>query len=110
VEITFAKKRLQKTCESKSKLQREHGAPCAKKLMTRLSDLAAVETLEEMRGLPGNCHELEGDRDGQLSVEGTDGKRLIFEPSEEPIPAKDDGGLDWSGVESIRILDLIDYH
>jgi toxin HigB-1 len=110
VEITFAKTQVQKTCESRSKLQRKHGEACAKKLMTRLTELAAAATLEEMRAMSGNCHELDGDRDRQLAIELSDGKRLLIEPDEDPVPEKEDGGLDWSAVVAIRIIGIVDYH
>lgn len=110
MEISFAKSRLQKTCESKSALQRKHGEGCAKKLMTRLGELAAAETLEEMRSMPGSCHELDADRKGQLAIELSDGKRLLFEPAQDPVPEKEDGGLDWAAIEAIRITQIVDYH
>jgi proteic killer suppression protein len=38
------------------------------------------------------------------------GFRLIFEPADEPVPRKDDGGLDWTKVTVVRILEIKDYH
>ena len=69
MEISFASKRLKEKCESQAKLQREHGQPCAKKLKARLADLEAASILADMKNAPGHCHELGGDRDGQLSIE-----------------------------------------
>lgn len=63
-----------------------------------------------MRGLPGRCHELDGDRAGELALGLLDGKRLIFEPDADPVPEKEDGGLDWLGVEAIRLLEITNYH
>jgi proteic killer suppression protein len=36
--------------------------------------------------------------------------RLIFEPEHDPIPKRADGGLDWSAVTAIRILEIADTH
>lgn len=36
--------------------------------------------------------------------------RLIFEPADDPVPTKDDGGLDWSRVTTIRALGVEDTH
>jgi proteic killer suppression protein len=36
--------------------------------------------------------------------------RLIFEPANDPVPKKPDGGLDWTQVTVIRILEVRDYH
>jgi hypothetical protein len=63
-----------------------------------------------MRGLAGKCHELSGDRKGQLGMRLTGGKRLIFEPANDPLPTLDDGGLDWERVDAIRVLEIVDYH
>lgn len=110
MEIFFGKRSLQKLCESRQGLQREHGQACARKAVSRLLDLEASASLEDMRTLPGRCHELAGDRTGQLAVELSDGKRLVFEPAHDPAPAKRDGGLDWSRVTVVRILAIQNYH
>ena len=63
-----------------------------------------------MRALPGRCHELKGSRKGQLSVDLDGPRRLILEPALNPLPVKDDGGLDWNRVSSVRILGVEDTH
>jgi len=63
-----------------------------------------------MRYLPGRCHELKGDRAGQLAVSLNEPYRLIFEPEHDPLPRTTNGGLDWQAVTAIRILDILDYH
>jgi proteic killer suppression protein len=110
VEISFASTRLRKTCESKKELQQLHGTACAKKAMARLLDLAAAPALEEFRRLPGRCHELDGDRKGQLALDLADGKRLIFEPANTPVPLKEGGGLDWRQIDAVLVVEIIDYH
>lgn len=82
----------------------------AKVLRRRLDQLRAAEDLSVMRNLPGRCHELTADRAGQLSLDLVHPMRLIIEPAEEPRPNKEDGGLDWSRVESIRVLGIEDTH
>ncbi len=66
--------------------------------------------MEELRHLPGRCHELIGNRAGQLSLDLDHPYRLIFEPADEPIPQKDDGGLDWTMVTSVVIIGVEDTH
>jgi len=110
LQISFAKRKLQKTCEELRSLQKEHGDGCAKKIAARLADLRAAGSLEDFRHLPGGCHELDGDRKGQLALKLPDGKRLIIAASENPAPTKDDGGLDWSSVEAIDVVEIVDYH
>jgi proteic killer suppression protein len=109
VELTFATTRLQRLFESQTELRRAHGDRCAKKLMIRIADLRAASTLREFRHLPGHCHELDGDRRGQLALELEAGKRLIFSPGGSNIH-RADGGLDWSLVDSVRVVEVVDYH
>jgi len=37
-------------------------------------------------------------------------QRLIFEPDHNPVPQKPDGGLDWTQVTRIRVIEITDYH
>ena len=110
MQITFAKRRMQKSCEEFASLRKEHGAGCAKRISARLAELAAAKSSEEFRHLPGGCHELNRERAGQLALKLPDGKRLIFKPAEDPPPTTDDGALEWGAVETIEILEIVDYH
>lgn len=110
MEISFATQRLQRLCESAKQLQRALGRPCARKVMTRLKDLAAAPTLEEFRRLPGRCHELAGGRQGRLALDLAGGKRLLFRPTQNPAPRKQNGGLDWREIDAIEVTEIVDYH
>lgn len=76
----------------------------------RLDDLRAAKMLADMRCLPGRCHELHGDRKGQLSLDLKHPYRFLFKPAMNPIPLKSDGGLDWTLVTSVEILEVEDTH
>jgi proteic killer suppression protein len=91
-------------------LQKRYGPNRARKISQRLSTLSAAETLADMRHFPGRCHELTGDRAGQLALDLDGPYRLIFEPHHNPLPRKDDGGLDWTAVTAITIITIEDYH
>jgi proteic killer suppression protein len=110
VEIEFGTTKLQKLCSSERNLRRLLGDVCARKVRAHLMSLRAAEMLDEFRSLPGRCHELSGERSGQLALVLPDGKRLIFEPADNPAPTKPDGGLDWAGVRSVRLVEIADYH
>lgn len=71
--------------------------------------MAAVN-LEAMSNVPGNCHELKGDRKFQLAIYLDKTYRLIFKPNHNPIPIYSQGGLDREKVTDIEILEIIDYH
>lgn len=108
--IVFPSERIAAEFNSLKELSRSYGHENARRILRRLDELRAADNLEVMRKLPGRCHELKHDRVGQLAIDVRHPYRLIFEPANEPIPRKDDGGLDWSQVTSIRILEVEDYH
>ena len=110
MDILFRTDKLRRLCNDDRVAMRSIGANGAKRLRQRLDDLAAAGCLEDMRTLPGRCHELKGDRAGQLAMDLDGGRRLTFEPATEPRPKKVDGGLDWRGVTSIRVVEVGDYH
>lgn len=88
------------------------GPKCAKKLRVRMVDLRAASCLEDLRNVPatGRLHELKGQRKGQFAIDLQHPYRLIMEPAKVPPPQKEDGGIDWVQVTSVRILEIIDYH
>ena len=110
MDISFANNNLQKLCASDSSLHRKLGTGGAKKAIAHLASLRAAETLEPFRKLPGHCHELDADRAGQLAIELPGGKRLIFRPTTDPPPTKPDGGLDWTAIRAITVLEITNYH
>jgi len=111
VDILFQDQKLEKVCNDQSLLIRKYGPIRAKLLNRRLDEFRVAENLAEMRLLPQvRCHELGEDRKGTLAVDLDHPYRLIFEPANDPIPKKSDGGLNWLEVTAIRILTLEDYH
>jgi plasmid maintenance system killer protein len=110
LDILFKDKKLRNLLTNQKKMARKWGDLQAKKLRQRLDDLHAAPTLETMRQLPGRCHELVGDRKGQLSLDLIHPYRLLFIPAEDPPPQKADGGLDWSKVTAIRVIGVEDTH
>ena len=112
MEIYFLTKKLQKLCSSKQEMKkRKLGNKLASKLKQRLAELESSEFLEDMKYIKAaRCHELKGDRKGEFSVDLEHPFRLIFKPYNDPIPYKNDGGLDWSRIDSIVIIEVVDYH
>lgn len=109
--IYFRSKKLQKVCTISKEANGELGPTNAKKLQQRLMELNAAVNLADMSRLPpARCHELVGNRSGQLSVDLKHPYRLIFVPAHDPLPKKDAGGLDWSGVTEIEIIEIVDTH
>lgn len=113
MDIRFADRKLEKESNDARLLLRRHGERRAKLLKNRLAVLAVATCLADIgppyRG-PMRWHELTGDRAGQLSIDLDHPYRLIFSPDHEPLPERDAGGLDWSRVNGIRILEIADTH
>lgn len=111
MDIIFKTKKLQKECNDQKRLVRTHGLRRAKLVRRRLDELRAASSLEDIRRLPGpRCHELKGNRSGQLSVDLDHPYRLVFKPANDPLPEKPDGGLDWGSVTTIEINAIEDTH
>ena len=110
MEVFFATRSLEKRLGSDAARQRSYGHVVARKIALRLNQLHAAPNLGAMRQMPGRCHELQEDRAGQLAIDLTDNLRLVLEPAHEPVPARDDGGLDWDCVTAVRIREVIDYN
>lgn len=108
--ITFNTKRLEKYANKDRIAQQKLGIIRAKKYKQRIDDLQAVETLEDVRYLPGRYHELTGDRKGQWACDLDQPYRLIFIPHEDPIPTNEEGQYIWIEIKGIEIMDITDYH
>ena len=79
--------------------------------MMRIAVLKAAPCLADVPVIkPDRMHELSGSRKGSFAVDLKHPFRMVFEPAEEPLPKKEDGGIDLDKVISIRILSVEDYH
>lgn len=108
--IEFKSKKLKKQLTDPRELVKALGQR-AKKAKQRMEEFKAADSLAEIATLSGpRCHELKGDYAGQLAVDISGNYRIVFEPHHNPIPEKEDGGLDWKQVTAIRILQIEDYH
>jgi proteic killer suppression protein len=111
MDIAFRDDKLRTTCNTLREARGRLGTVMAKKLFQRLDELRAANTLADMRSIPAaHCHELTGDRKGQLAVDLKQPYRLIFVVANDPVPRKEDGGLDWQKVTAIEIVKWEDYH
>jgi plasmid maintenance system killer protein len=111
MKVYYRTKKLEKLCASEKESIKALGVERARKLRRRLVQLSAAATLAEIERVPpARCHELSQDRAGQLSVDLAHPYRLIFIPANDPVPRRRDGGLDWSAVTSIEIIEIADTH
>lgn len=113
MELSFKSRRLEKEFSEDRKMQKAHGARRAKLLKRRLQVLWVAKCLADFwppYSGPERCHELTGNRRGQLSMDLDHPYRLIFCPEHEPVPLASDGSLSWSSVTAIRIVSVEDTH
>lgn len=110
MDIVFEDKQFALLCNNLRLLERKNGRQRAKLIQQRLNALLAAEVLEDMRHVPGKCHELRHNRAGQFAMNLDGPYRLVFEPANEPFPTRPDGGIDWNKVTAVRILGVEDYH
>lgn len=109
--ITFRNRQLNNLCDDFARLVNKFGKRNAKLITQRLSQLRAMPNLALARKLPQlRCHELTGDRKGELAIDVEHPFRLVFRVNQEPAPKKRDGGLDWAQVDAIVIIAIEDYH
>jgi hypothetical protein len=77
-------------------------------LVNIVERLGAVEISFDDADL-ARCHELHGDRSGQLSLDLDHPYRLLFRPAGDPEPGPG-GGLDWAAVRAVVVIGIEDTH
>jgi len=111
MEITFRSKKLEKALTMTRDMVALHGERRAKLIQQRLAEIEAAPTLAMLRLLPRpRCHELKGNRRGQLSVDLDHPYRLLFVPDHDPVTQAASGGMDWASVTRVCIQEIADTH
>ncbi len=109
--ITFKTRKLKGILDSSRDIIRVYGEVRGKRIINRMSVLRAATCLGEVPvEKPCRRHELSHRRKGQFAVDITRNYRLIFEPNNNPLPLRKDGGLDLWKITDIKILEVEDYH
>mgnify|MGYP000524799526 CR=1 FL=1 len=111
MELSFSNKKLAKLLNSQKDTLRKYGPDNGRRILRKLSQIAASETLLDLSKLPATrLHELSNNRKGQLSLDIKHPLRLIIIPDHEELPEKPDGGLDWSKVTAVIVKEITDTH
>lgn len=111
MDILFKSKKLEKECNNSSLLRRNHGQRRSDLIKLRLTQLRVAINLAQIGHIPpARCHELMNNRKGQFSVDLDHPYRLLFVPAHDPVPRKDDGGIDREKVTAIEIIGVVDTH
>ena len=111
MDILFKRSGCVKQSNDFKSLVQKCGNKRARLVRLRLDQLRAAVCLSDIPYIPPvRCHELSGNREGQLSVDLDHPYRLIFEPAYDPIPIKQDSGLDKTRIPRIKIIEIEDTH
>ena len=108
MDVTFASKEPEKLCNRSNYAIRKLGDIAARKLQSRLADIAAAHDVTEL--IAGSPHPLKGDREGDFSLRLHGALRLVFRPEHNPIPRLEDRGIDWQNVTAVLIVEIGNYH
>ncbi len=105
MKIGYADRKLEKNC---AVARRKWGAIIGEKVLLRLVQLAAFNTLAEVpHGPPQRCHLYKGKN--IFSVDLTGNYRLLFIPV-EPYDVEDGIGIVRQSVKAITIISVEDPH
>jgi toxin HigB-1 len=110
MDISFSDKKLEKLANNDRMRVATLGKLRADKLKQRLDDLRKASTLEDVRYLPGNWHELTENRKGQWACDLDQPYRLVFEPNEKPVPTDEHGVYLWIEIKSVEVIGIVNYH
>ena len=113
MDIKFVTKKLQKELSEEKSMLKAHGAIRSKKLqllVTALKGAPSLSIFSPPMSPPHRCHELTGNRKGQISFDLDHPYRLIIKIDHSHPPLRIEGGLDWKAVTAIVIYKIEDTH
>jgi proteic killer suppression protein len=111
MEVVFASAKMQKLCNSATKLRGKYGSRMATLIGQRLFELSAADTLADMCMVHGaRCHPLRENLKGLWAVDLVQLERLVFRPANDPLPKLPDDGLDAGRVTAIEVVAIGNYH
>jgi plasmid maintenance system killer protein len=111
LDISFKTRKLAKLCNSRDAARKKWGTERGDKVMQRLNEMRAADTLADLMRLPqAKCHSLRADLKGQWSVDLPYPYRLLFIPANDPLPLKADGSVDKMRVTAVVVLGVEDTH
>ncbi len=111
MDTNFRTEKLQKIFNSDKDLQKKYNKFMVRKIKMRLAVMRSADTLAMVpTNRPVRRHLLKGKRSGQYAVDLVHPFRLVFEPNHDPIPGKEDGGIDERQITAVTIIEVVDYH
>jgi hypothetical protein len=102
LEIAFDSKHLRTICESEAHAKDELGVTVAEMLKHRLADLRAAISIRDL--VAGRPRLLEGTGDLCMTLDLSEGYRMVFCANHPKNPVATTGGLDWLRVSRVKIM------
>ena len=110
MKISYKSKKLERNLTVDKDILKAY-SNMAKKVKMRMIQLKAAENLGVIAKLPSlRLHQYAGNRKGEWSIDLHKNWRIIFEVNHNPIPRKDDDGVDINVVTAIKITSVEDPH
>ena len=104
MEIVFKSKKLRKIFSSSTTLSKNYGNNQARKIVQRLNEFKAAESLNDIKMLIfPRLHLLQGNLQGYWAVDVMHPFRIILEPL-------DGSATNLSSITKIKIIEIKDYH
>ena len=110
VNITFRNRKDQLVYNDDRIRNKVYGKTRADIIKRRLAQLHFASSLEDVRHMPGNYHELKGIRKGQWACDLDQPYRLVFSPLKNPIPSNEHGQFIWIEIKEIEVIEIVNYH
>lgn len=107
MKLEFKNKKLKEQCENPIKAQTKHGARIGNKLIQRICELIAADSLLDIKKIPAaRLHRLEGTRSDEYAVDLIHPFRLVFKPILDDF--EDINKLE--KINIVKIEEVTDYH
>lgn len=106
--VNYLDSGIRAICLESKTATRAIGVESARKLQRRLAELKAARNVTELPA--GRPHPYKGIKERRFSLDLAGGDRVLFTPSDEPPPRKEDGGIDWCAVVEVTIVFIGDNH
>ena len=111
MQISFTNKKLAKLLNSQKETVLAYGYDNGIRILKRLQQVADAENLAELAKLPQTrVHQLKAERNEQISVDVKHPYRLIMVTDHDDVPRKPDGGLDWTRITKVTVIEVVDTH
>jgi len=104
MKIRFKSKKLKKKFEAKKELEKAYGTRQAKKIIQRINELYAAESLQDIKHIPSSrLHQLSGNYKNCFAIDLVQPYRLIIKPEDGEIE-------DLRTITLVEVVKVEDYH